>query len=238
MSEYDCVKRGKFTIKGETSRKRKHKKSKKERNKYAPEKDEDAVKHGGWWEVKKIDDITGPVCIEFSNMTYVKALDNGLFTLGAPHAEGEGPSPEEILTAFNSIVTGRSDAVGTLEQWEPVFQDGKLALLGSNDCFMSVEPSDDSVVAKSRTAGVNEFIKIRSSATSEKDPDSHLPTEEKGNLSQIEENFVRKFQKFQDKKLKICQDDRDALKKAKQEGNLREALLDRRVKMKADRYCK
>lgn len=38
--------------------------------------------------MKKIDELTGPVCIEFSNMTYVKALDNGLFTLGAPHAEG------------------------------------------------------------------------------------------------------------------------------------------------------
>lgn len=103
---------------------------------------------------------------------------------------------------------------------------------------MSVDPSDDNIVARSRTAGLDEFIKIRTSVTYEKSSDSHLPTEEKGNLSQIEENFVRKFQKFQDKKLKICQDDREALKKAKQDGNLREALLDRRVKMKADRYCK
>lgn len=56
---------------------------------------------------------------------------------------GEGPAPEEILTAFiinerkvsfksgygkyisvdkNDLVIGRSDAVGLLEQWEPVFQ--------------------------------------------------------------------------------------------------------------------
>lgn len=91
----------------------------------------------------KIEDITGPVAIEFGKHTYVKALDSGLFTLGAPHNEGEGPSPEEILTAVliderkvafksgygkylrvekNGIVTGRADAIGAMEQWEPVFQ--------------------------------------------------------------------------------------------------------------------
>lgn len=74
---------------------------------------------------------------------YVKALDNGLFTLGAPHNEGEGPSPEEILTAIivnerkvafksgynkylrvdkSGVITGRSDAIGAMEQWEPVFE--------------------------------------------------------------------------------------------------------------------
>lgn len=99
--------------------------------------------HGNWWKVTKIEEVTGPIAIEFGNHTYVKALDNGLFTLGAPHDEGDGPSPEEILTgvsinerkvAFKSgygkylrvekdgVVTGRSDAIGAMEQWEPVFE--------------------------------------------------------------------------------------------------------------------
>lgn len=59
------------------------------------------------------------------------------------YVTGEGPSPEEILTAFpvneskvaiksgygkylrvdgDGAVTGRSDAVGPMEQWEPVFE--------------------------------------------------------------------------------------------------------------------
>ena len=88
-------------------------------------------------------EITGTVAIEFGRHTYMKALDNGLFTLGIPHDEGEGPSPEEILTAIpvnetkvalksgygkylgvdkEGVVVGRSDAVGALEQWEPIFQ--------------------------------------------------------------------------------------------------------------------
>jgi len=48
----------------------------------------------------------------------------------------------------------------------------------------------------------------------------------------------RKFQKFQDKKLRVNTNDRSELEQARTEGKLHEALLDRRSKMKADRYCK
>lgn len=91
----------------------------------------------------KLEEITGTVAIEFGKQTYIKCLDNGLFTLGAPHDEGDGPAPEEIFTALiindrhialksgygryvkvekDGIITGRSEAVGGLEQFEPVFQ--------------------------------------------------------------------------------------------------------------------
>lgn len=40
--------------------------------------DEDSVTHGGWWRVKKIEDVTGSICIEFGKNTYVSALDNGM----------------------------------------------------------------------------------------------------------------------------------------------------------------
>lgn len=49
--------------------------------------------------------------------------------------------------------------------------------------------------------------------------------------------YRRKFQKFQDKKLRVASNPSE-LKKARQEGTLHEALLDRRSKMKSDRYCK
>gem|GEM_PF-4287049 len=50
--------------------------------------EEDTVRHGGWWKAKSYEQMTGTVCIEFSMGMYVRALDNGLFTLGAPHGEG------------------------------------------------------------------------------------------------------------------------------------------------------
>ncbi|XP_012280677.1 protein FRG1 homolog isoform X2 [Orussus abietinus] len=259
MSEYDKVRAGKLVLKGERtkSKKRKHKKQG-NREKCDNPKDEDTTSHGGWWKVTSVPEITGTVAIEFVNRAYMKALDNGLFTLGAPHDEGEGPSPEEILTAFpisetkvalksgygkylgvnkNGVVIGRSDAVGAMEQWEPIFQDGKLAILSNTGCFVSVTEEDD-IVCQSTTAGPSEFLVLRSMTQRIQDPNKDIPVEEQGSLADVEVNYVRKFQKFQDKKLRINKGDHGQLVKAKQEGNLHEALLDRRSKMKADRYCK
>ncbi|BET01166.1 FRG1-like family [Nesidiocoris tenuis] len=213
----------------------------------------------GWGKVDHIRDMAGAVAIEFENGCYVCALDNGLFTLGAPHQPGEGPSPEEILTAvvvndrkvaFKSgydkylgvtkegTVTGRADAIGALEQWEPVFEDGKLALQSCMNCFMSVKDEDDSIVAEKRTAGEKEFCSVRSQKEKITDAQPDVPVEERGKISEIEINYVRKFQKFQDKKLKVNSESRSVLKRARDEGSLHETLLDRRAKMKADRYCK
>lgn len=215
--------------------------------------------HGNWWKVSKVDEITGPIAIEFGQHTYVKALDTGLFTLGAPHDEGDGPSPEEIFTAVliderniafksgygkyvrvekNGIITGRSDAIGPMEQWEPVFSDGKMALQSHSDCFMSVDDQEDAIVAVSKTAGPQEMLQIRSQTVKEDNPLKDVPTEDQGALEQVEINYVKKFQKFQDKRLRINTEDTSVLRKAKDEGTFHEALLDRRSKMKADRYCK
>lgn len=186
-------------------------------------------------------------------------MDNGLFTLGVPHDEGEGPSPTEQLTgvplsdtklAFktgfgkylgidnNGKVIGISDAIGPKEQWEPIFQEGKTALLSSgNNCFMSCDDEGD-IVAASRTAGKGEILKIRSDAVREDQVDD-TPVEEKvDSMKDCEVNYVKKFQSFQDRRLRINEEDTSKLDTAKNEGKLHEALLDRRSKMKADRYCK
>lgn len=66
-----------------------------------------------------------------------------------------------------------------------------MALLASNGCFMSVRLSDDSVVVTSRTASENEYVQVRyMAAVKEKDPLQDIPAEERGNISEIEENYV------------------------------------------------
>ncbi|GAB1860939.1 Protein FRG1 [Camponotus japonicus] len=258
MSEYEKVKTGKLKLKGEKSRSKKRKSKTQEKEQEVTVENQDTIIHGGWWKVKSISEVTGTVAIEIGNQTYMKALDNGLFTLGAPHAEGEGPSPEEILTAFpisetkialksgygkylgvdkKGTVIGRNDAVGSIEQWEPIFQDDKLAILNNTGCFISVT-NDDDIICQNRTAGPSEFVVIRSITQRSQSPSKDIPKEEQGSLADIEINYVRKFQKFQDKKLRINKSDHSELEKAKIEGNLHETLLDRRSKMKADRYCK
>ena len=126
---------------------------------------------------------------------------------------GDPPAPEEIFTAFpigetkitlksgygkylgidkNGIVVGRSDAVSALEQWEPVFEEGKLALVAANSKFVSVSPDDDGLVAHSITAGPEQILKIRCNKEFEEiDPKrKKTPEEETGSVEQIEINYV------------------------------------------------
>ncbi|ESO93667.1 hypothetical protein LOTGIDRAFT_104723 [Lottia gigantea] len=213
---------------------------------------------GGWWEVKEFESIVGNVAIEMSDMRYVSAMDNGGFTLGDKISKGEGPDPVEILTAIkindtkialksgygkylgvdtDGKLIGKAEAVGSREQFEPVFQDGKMAINGCNGRFVSVTKDGD-IICSSKTAGDTEMIKIRSSISLERDPLEDIPKEERGTLKESEIKYVKKFQSYKNNKLRINENSVGELIKARQTGKLHESLLDRREKMKADRYCK
>jgi len=258
MAEYTGVRIGKLRLKGEKSRKKHKHKKKEHKDDNEPEQIDDSEEHGGWWTVKTFDDITGSIAVEMSPYCYLKALDNGLFNVGAPHSPGEGPSPEEIITAMRindthialksgygkylkvtaeGMVVGRSDAIGGMEHWEPVFQAGKMAISGSNNCFISCN-EDDEIVALDKVAAPQHMIKIRSNAEREIKTKDGTAEEDKGNLHRCEINYVKKFQSFQDRRLRVNEGDRENLKRAREDGSLHEELLDRRSKMKADRYCK
>ena len=126
------------------------------------------------------------------------------------------------------------------EQFEPVFENGNLALSASNDKFIRFNDEGDLVAMDDRATDAN-FIQIRSNTKRIHEQDKRqkeLPAEEQGTIQETEINYVKKFQKFQDKKLRINPTDVKELVDAKQTGALHEALLDRREKMKSDRYCK
>lgn len=55
---------------------------------------------------------------------------------------------------------------------------------------MSVRDEDEHLVALSKTAGPDQFLQIRTAAVVASDEGNEVPVEEKGNLSQIEENYV------------------------------------------------
>lgn len=114
-----------------------------------------------------------------------------------------------------------------------------MALLGATSCFMSIDPEDDALVALRKSVGEHEVAIVRSNAYRGEVIDKNAPIEEKiEDLDQVELNYVKKFQKFQDKNIRLCKEDKKDLETAKVQGTLHESLLDRRSKMKADRYCK
>ncbi|OON17974.1 FRG1-like family protein, partial [Opisthorchis viverrini] len=216
----------------------------------------DAQIHGGWWGVSEFADVAESVAIElnswpalqrqlkgpdenweactstaYTSACYLSSTDEGLFVVGAPRGSGEPPAPEEIFTAIKvsdtkvafksgygkylGVTTGASpllvavaDAIGPREQFEPVFQEGKTALLGVNNCFLSADPKTGDVAFVSPQAKLQEMI-----------------TRE--GLSKAELNYVRKFQSWQDHKLRLSKEEKSALKHAKRSGDLHECLLDR-----------
>ncbi|XP_063956338.1 protein FRG1-like [Lytechinus pictus] len=265
MSEYKSVKGGKLKLKGASDHKSSSKKHKKKRKREhedgqaMEEKGKDAEKHGGWWAVTEFRNIKGNVAIEMGPKTFLFAMDNGLLTLGAPHKTTvEGPAPPEQITAIpvsdskvafktgygkflgvddKKRVVGRSDAMGPREMFEPIFQDGNLAMLAYNNCFVSCNDEGE-LMATSNKAGPDEMIVIRSDAPLIKKKKDDLPEEQKGDLRECEVSYVKKFQSFQDHRLIVNESARTGLSSAREKGKLHEALLDRREKMKADRYCK
>lgn len=169
--------------------------------------DEDAIANGGWWTCKEVSEITGSIAIQFGEHRFVKALDDGSFVLSAPHTKGEGPAFDEEFSAFivndnkifiksgfgkylrpeaDGVVTGRSEAAGEKESFEPIWENGRMALLSANRCFVSIDEEDDALVALRKVVGANEVCIIRSNAFRGEVISSSAPIEEKiENLDQV-----------------------------------------------------
>ena len=259
-------KSGKLKLKGEGSSKDKAKKSKKRKSEdpKVDARQEDEANHAGGWTIEQASQITGTIFIELKEYMYIHGLDNGLFVLGSPHEAGERPDVSELLTAVpiddkhiafksafgkylsinsHGLVIGRSEAIGSREYFVPEIDydyDGrKIYLKACNDKYVSVNHDGDIVALMESKSEAALVIRSLNKRDSKKDLEKKLPEEEQSeDLKNVELNYVKKFQKFQDKKIRLCKEDVEELRTAKETGELHEKLLDRREKMKADRYCK
>jgi len=245
---------------------KKEKKKAKKRKLESAVKSEDQLdeeSHAGWYKYKNFEELRpGLTGLEFGDRAYVFSRDTGLFTLGEPRKEeGEGgPAPEEqyflskvterkisLKSGYGKylgvdktgLITGRVDAITPLEQFEPVWQElegkTKCALLAANGAFVGFNAEGD-LVAKEQTAGDDNCMWMRTNIPRlEENP---VPFEERGTDAETELAIAKKYQHWQDMRMKLSKDDIANVKRAREQGHLHTELLDRRAGMKSDKYCK
>ncbi|CAJ0561497.1 unnamed protein product, partial [Mesorhabditis spiculigera] len=267
MSEYSNVKSGTLKLKGKKNIFRvKSKKSGKGDAEALV--DHDAIEHGGWWLIREDVDLKGGIHVSLevgaSKGCYLAAMDNGKFTIGAPHPDGEPPNPEEVFAFIRtsdeqkfSLKTGfgkyigvdtagqliaTAEAIGARERFIAVFQDGKSAVQSvMNPLFLTMMPDREGYIfVASRTAGDNEIVNIRTDAEKQK-PIDYIPDDDRKSAGECETSYVKMFQHskvdLKNRMVSVDVNDKKGVKRAQRDGDLHEHLLERRKKTKSDRYC-
>ncbi|KAK6745920.1 hypothetical protein RB195_012184 [Necator americanus] len=268
--DYKAVRGGSLKLKGnkkalfKADKPKKHKSKNAEANKPDP----DAIAHGGWWRVIDEVDLKGGEHVSFEcgsgNSCYLSALDNGRFTIGLPHPEGEEPSPEEIFavvktpddpkTSFktgygkyigvdsNGALVATAEAIGTRERFQVVFEDGKTAIQAvCNPLFLTMAVDKDGLIyVASKKATEDEMVNIRTNAQ-KTGPVDWRSAEDRKSAKDCSQAYVKMYQHSKvDTKLRAISDDvfeMKSVKRAQKDGDLHETLLRKRIKMKSDRYC-
>ncbi|KAF9983368.1 hypothetical protein BGZ75_005164 [Mortierella antarctica] len=162
------------------------------------------------------------------------------------------------LKAFNGrylssdkfgIVSADTEAIGMQEEWTAVIkadEEGGIALQSHYGKFLSVDEvaavegrgttTGFQIRADSEVIGFCETFQAKIQAQHRKK--AKKTTEVKIATRDYEFDQSRKFQTWNHGRVVVSEEAIGELKMAKKEGRFSEALLDRREKLKSDRYCK
>lgn len=257
-SNYESVKSSKLKFKGE-KKKRKRKRQEENKESDGTWDDDETARHRVWWIIRDILDVKGSVLLEDKVSTsYVMACEDATVALGDVRDQSEGPENAEIFTAlpgsaadklaiktgydkFLSValdgsISGRSEAIGAREEFQISFDDGFQVLKGCNGRYLTFN-SDGTIGCTLEEIKDNTKVIMRTRGDKERKVQTLAEKEKQGSVREYETNYVKMFQKFQDKKLKISKNGTKDLKVARKDGRFHEEMLDRREKMKSDRYC-
>ncbi|KAI8992515.1 FRG1-like family-domain-containing protein [Pilobolus umbonatus] len=136
------------------------------------------------------------------------------------------------------VVSCDSEAIGGQEEWRPVITEAGIAFENVHNKYLMVDEIAGgglSIRADADEVGFCESFRVYCQSRFKYKPKTKKKSEASGGK---ELETVKKFQSWGGGKIVQTKEDRKELKKARTEGRLAEALLDRRAKVKADRYCK
>ncbi|KAJ3294724.1 hypothetical protein HK104_003330 [Borealophlyctis nickersoniae] len=250
--------KGKLIFKGDKPEK------KKKKRKAANIEEEDAKDEPqeGWVSVETAEDFKGPVLILSTATDTPSVLMSNEATSSVKFHPTSGttsiPSyeptsisevfiakklPDSSKVTFRSaydkylgtdkfgVVACASEAISPAEEWEVVVRDDGIALQSSFDKFMRGE-EDGVVRADSTEVGFREVFRVKCQAVNKS------RAKKRKEKVQVNAEALEVDQIWGGGRLVMTNEDTAELRKAKKGGNLHEALLDRRAKLKSDKFCK
>lgn len=146
-------------------------------------------------------------------------------------------------------VSATREAIGPQEEWIPAFRSDlggfvlQTAAQGDSTLqkYLSVDEiagGEFKVVADSDSAGFGETFRIRSQARFRSQQSKKQKAAEDADLTTLESESIKKYQARNIGRLVVSTDNYKELKRAQKTGQMAEALLDRREKIKSDKFCK
>ncbi|GAW01207.1 FRG1-like family-domain-containing protein [Lentinula edodes] len=162
-------------------------------------------------------------------------------TINIRSGSGEG----KFLSANTlGIVSCDRDARGPQEEWTPVIMpDGMTALMNSYEKYLGIDEVAGGSLqlrADSDEVGFKErfWLKIQSKYKKEANEEEKTKKEGMAGPPKIDESATNHlYQAWGAGRSVVSSHDKKELKRARKEGRLAEALLDRRAKLKSDRFC-
>ncbi|KAF8743655.1 hypothetical protein AX14_001707 [Amanita brunnescens Koide BX004] len=144
----------------------------------------------------------------------------------------------------HGLVSADRDARGPQEEWTPVLlPDGMVAFMNVYEKYLSVDEAAGGVWqlrGDSEEVGFRErfWVKVQFKYKKEANEED----KKKRNVATIEpdleeENLNRTYQAWGAGRIVVSNGDKKELKRARKDGRLAEAMLDRRSKLKSDRFC-
>ncbi|SJL00519.1 uncharacterized protein ARMOST_03832 [Armillaria ostoyae] len=162
-------------------------------------------------------------------------------TINLRTGTGEG---KFLSCDMHGIVTSDRDARGPQEEWTPVLMpDGMVAFQNVYEKYLSIDEVAGGALqlrGDSEEVGFKErfWIKIQNKYKKEANEEEKKKKEGLAVPPNIDEpGSNRMFQAWGAGRSIVSKEDKKELKRARKEGRLAEAMLDRRAKLKSDRFC-
>ncbi|KAM5535205.1 hypothetical protein V8D89_011141 [Ganoderma adspersum] len=193
----------------------------------------------------KADESESPTIVERTptdvSQVWVVTRVAGSPTVNIRTGVGEG---KFVSCDKHGLVSADREARGPQEEWTPVvFPDGMVAFQNVYEKYLSVDEVAGGQLAlrgDSEEVGFGErfWVKIQSKYKKEAHAEEKKRKDGMIDMSTVDEASTNKlYQAWGAGRSIVSEDDKTELKRAKKEGRLAEALLDRRAKLKSDRFC-